>query len=209
MKVCGHIKISLSLLLIFVYPDINAQIRTDYVVGLNISTMVMKQTGVTFNMRNRVGIHFGQIFNVKVNDYMDLRPGIMLTSKGANFKIDSAEYSIAPVCLEIPLNIAFSLGPEGKRVSVIGGTYFAYGVGGYRIDPNGNFRFLSYGSGDLRDLRSLDFGLNCGVGINLNGFLLSAIYSRGLTNLSTSRDAGSEIKNRGTGISFSAIFTGR
>jgi len=133
----------------------------------------------------------------------------MLTSKGSNYRIDTADYSIAPAYLEIPINIVFNAGWEKVRISVLGGAYFAYGVGGYRIDPNGNFRFLSYGSGELRDLRPLDFGLNYGVGINIKGLLLSVRYSRDLTNLSTSHTEGSQTKNRVLGISVSAIFTGR
>jgi|WetSurMetagenome_2_1015567.scaffolds.fasta_scaffold07792_5 hypothetical protein len=201
--------IILPVFIIFTCTEVKAQVRTDYIVGLNISTMAMKDAGVRYQMRNRVGIHFGQIFNIRVSNNFDLQPGIMLTSKGSNYKIDSAEYSIAPVCLEIPLNVAFTAGWEKVKISVLGGAYFAYGVGGYKIDPNGNFRFLSYGSGELRDLKPLDFGLNYGVGINIKGRLLSVRYSRGFTNLSTSHNAGSETKNRVFSISVSAIFTGR
>jgi hypothetical protein len=201
--------IVISVLLICIFSDLNAQLRTDYVIGLNISTMTMKDAGVTYHMRNRVGLHFGQIFDISINDNLALQPGLLLTSKGSNYKIDTSEYSISPIFLEVPVNVAFSAGLEWIRLSAFGGAYVAYGVGGYRIDPNGDFRFLSYGSGGLHDMKPFDFGLNYGVGISIKGMLLSVRQSYGLTNLSSSQKAGSEVKNRVTGISVSALFTGK
>jgi hypothetical protein len=209
MRIHSKTYIILSVLLIFIFTGIDAQVRTDYVIGLNVSTMVKKDTGVVYHMKNRVGLHFGQIYNISLNDYIDLQPAVMLTSKGSNYRIDSAEYTIAPVSLEIPLNVAISFGWEKLKISFLGGTYFAYGIGGYRIDPNGDLRFLSYGSGELRDLKPFDFGYNYGIGINIKSFLLSVRYSKGLSNLSASHIPGSETRNRVLAISITALLPNR
>ena len=169
--------------------------------------MTMESPVVTYDPGTRIGLHFGEIFNIPVNDNFALKPGIMLSSKGSKYKIDNAEYTFSPTYVELPLNCALSFGSEKVRVTFQGGGYLAYGIGGYKIDPDGNFIFLNYGRSGVRDGKPFDVGFMGGAGLSIKNFLLSAQYSQGLRNLSVSEIAGSDIKNRVIGISVTALFS--
>lgn len=208
MKV-SHRYIALKLLVILTFVNAGAQVRTDYMIGLNISTMSINTPGVSYQMGSRIGMRFGEIFNIALTDHFALQPGIMLSSKGAKYKIDNAEYTFSPTYFELPFDLALSFGSETVKVTFLGGAYLAYGVGGYKIDPDGNFKFLNYGKSGVRDAKPLDVGLASGLGLKIKNFLLTAEYSKGFRNLSVSEIAGSDIKNRVLGISITAVFRER
>ena len=57
-------------------------------------------------------------------------------------------------------------------------------------------------------MKPIDLGLNVGVGVNINGLLISAQYGLGLTNLVPSSTTEAEMKNKVIGISLAYLFGG-
>jgi hypothetical protein len=178
-------------------------------MGINLSTMSLKSKGVDTNPKTLVGIHFGEEFEIPLNDNIAFRPGLILSSKGSNYKNDTTDFSISPIYLEIPVNLVFSIGSDMVKVTLFAGSYFAWGVGGYKIEPGGDFKYLSFGAGDKRDLKPVDIGLNFGMGVNIKGFLIAAKYGKGIINISPVKSVDSEMKNNVIGISVSSSFIGK
>ncbi|MGD0756038.1 MAG: porin family protein [Bacteroidales bacterium] len=201
-----YLKFALAILLMVSFTDVQAQIKPGYIFGLNLSTITLKTKGISSRPETPAGIHFGGFLEIPVIGNFTLQPGLLLSAKGSNFKIDSTEFSLAPVYLEIPVIAVYSFGSDVVKVSLFAGPYFACGIGGYKIESEGAFRYLSFGSGENKDLKPFDFGLNFGAGVNIKGFMISAQYGIGLLNILPSTTTDSEIKNKVIGISISSLF---
>jgi hypothetical protein len=194
--------------LIFV-PDIQAQISTGQVVGFNISTMELNIEGSGIETEGATGIHFGMVFSIPVTDYLAIRPAALFTSKGSSYTIDTTRFSISPIYIEIPVNAAITFGSDELGVTLYAGPYFACGVGGNKILDGGEAKDIHFGSGENKDIKLFDFGVNFGAGFNIKGFLISAQYELGMANLSPLASADTDLKNSVIGISLTSSFNGR
>jgi hypothetical protein len=209
MYMKGCIKSALTILLIMAFPDIHAQVKPGYIFGVNLSTITLNAKGIISNPETPVGFHFGGSFEIPVKGNFNFSPGIILSAKGSNYKIDSVEFSLSPIYIEVPVIVMYSFGSDVIKISLFAGPYFACGVGGYKIEPGGELTNINYGSGENSDLRPFDAGVNFGAGVNIKGLLISAQYGIGLANISPETILLSEMKNKVIGISISSIFTGR
>jgi hypothetical protein len=199
---------SLIILVIIDFADIHAQIKSGYIIGLNLSTMSLKFSGINFEAKTSTGVHFGKIFEIPLNDNFALQPGFLFSAKGSFYKIDTAEFSISPIYIEVPVIAVFSFGPDAIKISLFAGTYFACGVGGTWESGN-ELKYLRFGSGENKDMKLFDIGLNFGGGVNIKGLMISAQYGLGLTNLSPVKAIVSEMKNKVIGISLAAFFASK
>ena len=186
----------------------NAQIKSGYIIGMNLSTMSLKSSGINFEAKTSAGVHFGKIFEIPLNDNFALQPGFLFSAKGSFYKIDTAEFSISPIYIEIPVITVFSFGPDAVKLSLYAGTYFACGVGGTR-ESGSELKYIRFGSGENKDMKLFDIGLNFGAGVNIKGLMISGQYGLGLANLSPAIKGDSEMKNKVIGISLSAFFAGK
>jgi hypothetical protein len=155
------------------------------------------------------GIHFGGFFEIPLEGNFTLQPGLLFSAKGSNYKIDSVEFSISPIYVEVPVIAVYSFSLDAVKISLFAGPYFACGVGGYKIESGDELKKISYGSGENNDLKPFDIGLNFGAGVNIKGLLISAQYGIGLANVSPEKTVDSEMKNRVIGISISSLFAGQ
>jgi opacity protein-like surface antigen len=177
--------------------NLNGQIKSGYVVGVNMSTLVLQTKGICSNLETKEGINLGLFLDVPLSRRFSFHPKLMFSAKGTDYKIDSVQYSLSPVYIEIPLNLGFRIG----SISLFAGPYFACGIGGLKMDRKGNLKDISFGSGENKDMKQLDAGLNFGLGVNIKGFLISAQYGIGLANVSPDATIYSEMKNRVFAIS--------
>jgi hypothetical protein len=208
MKMKYYLKSSLAILLMLASTGMHAQIKSGYIIGLNLSTMTLNTPGVDFETKTSTGIHFGKIFEIPLNTNFALQPGFLFSAKGSIYKIDTAEFSISPIYIEIPVIAVFSFGSDVVKTSLFAGTYFAYGVGG-NMESGGELEYINFGSGEKCDMKPFDIGLNFGAGVYFKGLLISAQYGLGLANVSPVRTFDSEMKNKVIGISITTLFTGK
>jgi hypothetical protein len=173
---------------------------------MNLSTLQVKSQGITSNPDMQVGFHWGASLDIPAGDNFSFHPGIMLSAKGSDYTIDTTDYSLAPIFLEVPLLAMYSFGSEAVRFSLFAGPYFAYGVAGYKVEASGDLHNINYGSGENNDLKSFDYGFSFGAGVKIKDTLISAQYGIGLANLSPDISDGSEMKNRVIGITISSSF---
>jgi hypothetical protein len=203
------LKSALVILFAIAVTNIHAQIRSGYVFGLNFSTVTLKTNGISSDPETPAGIHFGVFYEIPVKRNFTLRPALLFSAKGSNYQIDTVEYSLSPIYIEVPVNAVYSFGSDVVKISLFTGPYFAVGLGGYKIISGGELKSIMYGSGVNKDLKIFDVGLNFGAGINFKGLLISAQYGIGLTNVSSVKTNVSEMKNKVIGISISSLFAGK
>ncbi len=165
--------------------------------------MAITTNGIGSKPEMPMGVHFGANYDIPLKGKISFLYGFIFTSKGANYKIDNTDISLAPTYIEIPLNLACSFGSKSTKISFFAGPYSACTIGGYKIVSGGEYTLLTFGKGENKDLRFFDFGINLGAGINFRGYLISVQYGKGLTNISPS--ANSIFRNRVIGISISSL----
>lgn len=202
----NFLKPALLILLVVVFSDLDAQIKSGYNFGMNLSSMTLNIKGLSSGPETSAGFHFGRIFEIPIVGNFAIQPGLLLSAKGSDYKIDNIAVSIAPIYIEIPVIAVYSFGPETFKISMFSGPYFAYGVDGYKIEAGGEMKSISYGSNENNDLKPFDTGLNFGAGVNIKGLLITAQYGLGLLNLSTASEADTKIKNKVIGVSITSIF---
>jgi len=200
------LKYTLAIILMFAFTGVGAQIKSTYTGGLHISTMTLKAEGLNSRPSTPFGIHFGYVFEIPVIRGFTFQPGVLFSSKGTDFKIDSVDHSLSPIYIEVPLNAAFTFGGDMVKISLFAGPYIACGVGGTIWESGQSVKDLKFGGGADKDIRFLDLGLNFGIGVSIKKFMLTAQYGMGLSNASTDKTGNSEMKHKVIGISFSTAF---
>jgi hypothetical protein len=200
----NYLKPALLIFVVIVFSDLEAQIKSGYDFGLNLSTMTLNMKGLSSGPEMSAGFHFGQIFEIPITENLTFQPGLLFSAKGSDYKIDNIDVSIAPIYIEIPVIAVYSFGSEALKISIFTGPYFAYGIDGYKIESGGEMKSLSYGSHKNNDLKPFDIGFNFGAGVNIKGLQITAQYGLGLANLSTAADA--TFKNKVIGISITSFF---
>ncbi len=198
------LKPALVVIFIIAFTGLSAQVRTGYVFGLNLSTIELKNNGISYDGTTPAGFHFGGFCELPVNDNLAFRPSLIFSAKGTDYEIDSLEFSLSPVYIEVPVNVMCSFGSDVVRIALFAGPYFAVGIGGYKIIPGGELKEISFGSGGNSDLRPFDVGFNFGAGVSIRGFLISVQYGLGLENIAPDTKFYTEMNNKVIGISISA-----
>ena len=165
--------------------------------------MTIKTKGLVSKPETPLGVHFGYNFEFPIKRNFTFLTGFIFSSKGSDYKIDTAVISLTPTYIEIPVNIVSNFRLKATIISLFAGPYLACAIGGYKIEPGGGFKYLTFGAGKNKDLKYFDFGFNFGAGVNIKGFLISAQYGFGLTNLSPTDY--STMRNKVIGISISSL----
>jgi hypothetical protein len=210
MKNC--LKSSLTIFLAFVFISLQGQVKFGPKAGVNLSTMTLKSSGISIDPTILVGFHVGLISEISITDNLVLQPGVFYSTKGSKYKISylqqSYESSIAPSYIDIPINLNYYFGAGKTKIAFFAGPYVAYGIGG-KAKSDGESADISFGSTEDNDMKPLDFGINIGAGVNLNGLLISAQYGLGLANLVPTSSSDAEMKNRAIGISITYLLGGK
>jgi len=62
------------------------------------------------------------------------------------------------------------------KISLFTGPYIACGVGGTIWESGQSVKDLKFGGGADKDIRFFDLGLNCGIGVSIKKFMVTAQY---------------------------------
>jgi hypothetical protein len=182
---------------------VSAQMKSGYRFGINLTSLTIVSNSIVSDPERPMGIHFGANYNIPAGRKISFLFGFVFTSKGSDYKIDNTDISIAPTYLEIPVNLSYNFGSRSTRLSLYAGPYSACTIGGYKIVAGGEYTYLTFGRGENKDLRYLDFGLNLGAGLHYKSYMFSVQYGIGLKNISPTNN--SIIRNNVIGISISSL----
>ena len=203
------LKFLMALFLMFAMTAVHAQVKFGPKVGMNLSTMTLKSSGISLDPKMLVGFHAGVISEIGLTENLFLQPGVLFSSKGSKYELTLLEqtfkFSMAPGVIEVPVNVLYSFGTGSVKLNLFAGPYVALGITG-KTKIDGESQDISYGSSDEDDMKPFDFGFNFGAGVNINGFLISAQYGFGLANLAPDTSGDSEMKNKVLAISMGYLF---
>jgi hypothetical protein len=167
---------------------------------VNITATSLNYQGTRIKPQMPFGFHFGMNYEILITRKFGFQTGFLFSSKGAEYNINNADYLIDPDFVEIPINCVLNFGKKPSvNISVFAGPYFSSAFSGYKIEPDGGYQRLTFGSGYNKDLKYFDTGFNFGVSLCLRNFIFSGQYGIGLRNLSPKSNI--EIFNKIFGIS--------
>lgn len=208
LKRNNYLRSALVIILMVSFADVNSQVRSGYMIGLNLSSMIYKDKGEEIEPETWAGIHFGGLFEFPVAGGFSVQTAALFSAKSTGYEIDSGQYSIGPIFIEVPLRAVYSIGSAAFKVSFFAGPYFALGIDGLMISPT-NTTSMQFGSGYNHDMKPFDMGFNFGAGVSIHGLFITAQYGYGIVNLAPVTQDGSEMRNRVWGISFASLFSGK
>jgi hypothetical protein len=221
----NFIKLSILVLLLSFGTDSFAQ-SFGIKAGLNLSNLLVKDDYDTYSddFKMNPGFHFGPTIEFPMNEMLSFESGLLLSTKGTkmsekeSFDGYSYEYTskINLLYLDIPLTAKATFDIGNSKAYGILGPYVGIGLSGkskseYTEDGETDTEEedLSFGSDENEDdLKSLDYGLTAGIGIELNSIQIGVTYNLGLANISIDTEDSYKINNRVLGISVGYKFGG-
>lgn len=166
-----------------------SQVSWNAKVGMNMNNITDMEES---NMK--IGYTVGVGMDYAFSDMWSIQPSLMLSSKGTkiSYEEDGYEYkeSYNPLYLELPVLAAakFAISDNAKFV-VNAGPYFAFGLGGKAKitetdESDYDFKLFSKEDGEEEAVMNrFDVGLQYGVGLELNKFLVNLSGQYGFTKL--------------------------
>ncbi len=172
--------------------------------GLNLSNMIVKDDDKTLSDDYKMlpGFHIHPAIEYSFSDLFSLEGGIAFQSRGYKVKGDNHKFRLTSIYLDIPINAKFNFNLGNVNLFCSLGPYVAFGIGGkiYKEGTVHNItkitkRPIKWGSDWDDDLKTVDYGLNFGVGLDINNFMVGMSYGWGLANLCAIDDLDYKIKN--------------
>lgn len=186
--------------------------------GLNIANFLEKDNdGICSDVYDpKIGFHAGIVVEIPLGKRFAVEPSIMVSTKGFQYTAEDSdttyyqEYNLYYLDIPIPVEVMLEIGMV--KVFAAFGPYIGIGIGGNTYDESksGGVKFdenddkISWGDKD--GLKSLDYGLTLGFGVELKGFQLSFAYDLGLANISNYTENDFKQNNRVTRISLAYKF---
>jgi hypothetical protein len=165
--------------------ELLAQMRAGVKGGLNVSNLYVDDVN---DENARFGFNLGFYGQILSSDVFAIQPELLFSTKGSkieyggNFFDQTVKYNLS--YLDLPVLAVFKLG-DAAEIHV--GPYVSYLLGA-NISHDGDL-----GSGvddiDREHLKSFDYGLSGGVGLNFGALQVGARYNYGLAKLEDSNAA--------------------
>jgi len=161
------------------------------------------------------GYHLGTIAELRLSDKLFLQPGILLTVKGSKYIAGNdtagattgfSDYQFSCSNAEIPLDLVYKFDRRSFKVLLLAGPRFGYGLTGKWESSYGNSSKVHFGNDPEDDLKSFDYGLDFGAGVEFGRIQVSSQYYLGLKTLSTLTPPLKEQKYRVLSISIAYLF---
>ncbi len=179
--------------------------------GLNLSNMIVKNDDETLSddFKMLAGFHVYPFLEYSFSDIFAIDAGLNFQSRGYSIIEDNFKLRFTTLYLDIPINAKFNFDLGSVKLFCNVGPYVAFGIGGtvYTKTTIGNYtttarRDIDWGD----DLKSTDYGLNIGVGLDINNFIVGLNYGWGIANLSTIDDDHNKANNYVLSISLGYKF---
>lgn len=192
---------------IFICQHINAQTKIGFTTGISNSNIYLKQGNEKQPTDPKFGFTAGLIADIAITKNLSLQPMLNFTQKGAIESMGSgnekAEVTINLNYLELPINIIYHIKTRSSFFYFGGGPSISIGLSGkakydYKLLPGWNeTEKVNFGSSDADEVKPFDAGLNATAGLQTkSGFLISANYYHGISNLLNYGDSNNKLMNR-------------
>ena len=149
-------------------------------VGGNLAHQPAEFGGNSLERTSKLGFLVGVNYKLKLSESLALRPGIQFASKGYSIEVNGLEVEPNFNYLEVPVDVVFAYGNLGIHA----GPYAAFLISAKALDL------------DLKEeVKSIDAGLNFGLGYTISSVSIGANYGLGLSNISNYKIVSS-VKNK-------------
>lgn len=219
-----------------------AQVTFGPRLGLNLSTVAadFKDADDELDPKYRIGGQVGVALNAQFGK-LAFQPALMVSQKGftakeknSTFYKTTLEQKLRLTYLELPLNLVFTTGGD-QGFQVFAGPYVGVGIGGKyavegnwtyndgtiaisgSVDESGDVKYANeYPSSNNSDdvyFRTIDAGVNVGLGYKINAFQVQLGYGLGLGNIfpkdEDGKDSEDKLRHRGFQLTAGYFFGGK
>lgn len=182
---------------------VNSQI--EIVGGLNMSNETYKSDGEKIDNGTKMspGINLGALYRIELSNNLHFLTGLVLDTRGSKYVSGSETSKINLNYLTIPVNFRMHFDVSSNVKAFVNvAPYMGVAVSGsYRYKDDDSSSKESVEFKDEGDYSRLDYGLNFGLGIDLDKFSVCAGYDLGLAN-TTRVSSGSDFKSNNSTLKF-------
>ena len=187
-KETGMKTTAIALILVLVFAaGAQAQMTT---YGLKGGMTLANLTGDTEGLDSKTGFMIGGFAAIPIGESMSLQPEIFYVEKGAkeSLTVDipgegtqtfEGKYKLSYI--DIPILFKYTMAGESARPHFLAGPSIGFLTSAkYKVEDEEE---------DIKDfVKSMDFGLVFGAGVNFQKFLVEVRYNLGMTNLNDDPD---------------------
>lgn len=193
----------------------NAQLTFGPKIGGNLSKLTWKEgenNESDPNYEYKPGWQIGGIIDFQLCEQFSIRPGVSVNKLSTQYKTEYAitedeETSYTATYIQVPLDFVVSLPLSAYHLKLSVGPYFQRGISGKVVKKSGNtsnekeilFKEIpeNYNSADGDVYANpWDYGINFGIGYQIEYFLISFQYGLSLSNYSPKYEVEPENYNR-------------
>jgi hypothetical protein len=185
-------KTTTTLLIAMMIGSITASAQTNFGITAGATYANMKYNSGDLSVKNdyKMGFTAGIFADMAFSKNFSFQPALNFTQKGTKDEGDGYSDKITLSYLEVPLNFVYSFQPK-QGLFIGAGPSIAFGLSGKdKWEENGNSGSddIKFGSGE-DEVKVFELDANFMAGYKMkNGFLVSAGYNLGLTDISNYDD---------------------
>jgi len=177
---------------------LNAQATGAVIGGLSVSKWAEHLSDVTTSVDTKLGFAVGLELVTPLRHDLAFMPEFLYVQKGASDQDGGTSVTVRLSYLEVPLLFRLNAGHGKTRPFFFAGPFLAAKIG---CSISASNSLGESGSADCQDnpdfsIKSTDFGISFGAGIQGRGIAFSARYDYGMANLAVEAPAGQSVNNR-------------
>ena len=156
--------------------------------------------------KSKLGFSAGVFYKLKAGDKLAIQPELNLVQQGSKLEDDGVDVTLSANYIQIPVLLKYAFGnAEKTNFFIQAGPYVGIGVGKIKLKScAGEDCETEEEDFGEETLKSSDFGLNLGAGVNINSKLSIDIrYGLGLSDI----DSEDDISAKNTAINLGVGYT--
>lgn len=163
-------------------------------VGGAFGSYKIKAEPLSITSKTKAGFTAGLLASIPLGQHFSFMPALNFLQKGGTLTSEDSNDKTNLNYVELPLNFVYNARSVAGNFFVGAGPSLSMGLSGkYKFQENGGEPVTSdihFGSGSDDDLKGFEAGVNILAGFQLrNGFLITANYNTGLSNLNISNES--------------------
>jgi len=184
------------------------EVRFGVTAGATFSNFRADMGDESYTGNSKPGFTTGILVDIPVSKQFSFQPALNYVQKGS--KDETTEpgytYKVKTILnyLEVPLNVLYNTRGSKGNFFIGAGPSLSIGLSGKSSEESAGQKSsekIKFGNGDNADLKSIDCGANILAGYETkSGFLVSANYYHGLSNLMPDYTHESKFNNKYFGI---------
>jgi hypothetical protein len=187
------------------------QTKIGFTAGAAFSKLKAKADNVSFSYDFKLGITAGLFVDVPLSSNFSFQPALNLVQKGGSLKLESLSDKMTLNYLEVPLNFIYNTAAT-HGFFIGAGPAMAFGLSGKDKTTDGTESEndkIKFGSGE-DEVKRFEFSANVISGYRFNqGFMFSANYDFGFTNLANADSEDGTMKSSYFSVKIGWVLPGK